>query len=82
MKHNVNSGHVKLKADPKKVEEFRASLSKLGDVYVNDAFGTAHRAHRFVNSCRFLGCFSLVFFLGVHTLEFIIISFLWKSNVY
>jgi phosphoglycerate kinase len=34
-----------VKADPKKVEEFRASLSKLGDVYVNDAFGTAHRAH-------------------------------------
>ncbi|WP_438482200.1 phosphoglycerate kinase [Oleiharenicola lentus] len=33
------------KADPKKVEEFRASLSKLGDVYVNDAFGAAHRAH-------------------------------------
>src|SRR5579864_6301747 len=33
------------KADPKTVEAFRASLSKLGDVYVNDAFGTAHRPH-------------------------------------
>uniref|UniRef100_A0A2K6B6H4 Phosphoglycerate kinase n=1 Tax=Macaca nemestrina TaxID=9545 RepID=A0A2K6B6H4_MACNE len=28
-----------------KIEAFRASLSKLGDVYVNDAFSTAHRAH-------------------------------------
>ncbi len=34
-----------VKADPVKVAAFRASLTKLGDVYVNDAFGTSHRAH-------------------------------------
>ncbi len=36
---------AKVKADPEAVKAFRASLSKLGDVYVNDAFGTAHRDH-------------------------------------
>ena len=40
-----NKDGSKTKADPEKVEGFRASLTKLGDVYVNDAFGTAHRAH-------------------------------------
>lgn len=35
----------KVKADKTKVEEFRKSLTKLADVYINDAFGTAHRAH-------------------------------------
>jgi phosphoglycerate kinase len=35
----------KLKADPEAVKAFRASLTKLGDIYVNDAFGTAHRDH-------------------------------------
>eukprot|EP00123_Amoebidium_parasiticum_P001041 comp12019_c0_seq1/m.6718 comp12019_c0_seq1/g.6718 ORF comp12019_c0_seq1/g.6718 comp12019_c0_seq1/m.6718 type:complete len:417 (-) comp12019_c0_seq1:181-1431(-) len=35
----------KKKASAEDVAKFRASLTKLGDVYVNDAFGTAHRAH-------------------------------------
>lgn len=33
------------KATPEQLAAFRKSLSSLGDVYVNDAFGTAHRAH-------------------------------------
>lgn len=36
---------AKVKADPEKVKAFRASLTKLGDVYINDAFGAAHRDH-------------------------------------
>jgi phosphoglycerate kinase len=40
-----NEDGSSVKADPAQVAAFRASLSKLGDVYVNDAFGTAHRAH-------------------------------------
>merc|ERR1711939_940201 len=35
----------KVKADKADVEQFRKGLTALGDVYVNDAFGTAHRAH-------------------------------------
>jgi phosphoglycerate kinase len=40
-----NKDGTKTKAEPEKVEAFRASLTRLGDVYANDAFGTAHRAH-------------------------------------
>jgi phosphoglycerate kinase len=36
---------TKVKADQAKVAEFRKSLTSLGDIYINDAFGTAHRAH-------------------------------------
>jgi len=41
----VDASGAKVKAEKAAVEEFRAGLRKLGDVYVNDAFGTAHRAH-------------------------------------
>ena len=33
------------KEEEKGDEKFAEKLSKLGDVWVNDAFGTAHRAH-------------------------------------
>ena len=35
----------KIKADKADVDKFRKGLTALGDVYINDAFGTAHRAH-------------------------------------
>jgi len=37
------------KADPGRVAAFREALAKHGDVFVNDAFGTAHRAHSSVS---------------------------------
>lgn len=52
MSNNLKSGEVLLlenlrfyKEEEKNVPEFAEKLSKLGDMYVNDAFGSAHRAH-------------------------------------
>ena len=49
---NLKPGQVLLlenlryyKQEEKGDKDFAEKLSKLGDVYVNDAFGTAHRAH-------------------------------------
>jgi phosphoglycerate kinase len=43
----VGADGQKVTASKTDVAAFRTSLSKLGDVYLNDAFGTAHRAHRY-----------------------------------
>merc|ERR550532_2276930 len=41
----VDADGNKIKADAAKVTEFRAAIRAMADVYCNDAFGTAHRAH-------------------------------------
>ena len=52
MSNNLQAGEVMLlenlryyKQETTGTESFAEQLSKLGDAYINDAFGTAHRAH-------------------------------------
>lgn len=40
-----NEQGEKIKADKAAVQKFCAELTQLGDVYINDAFGTCHRPH-------------------------------------
>ena len=41
----INETGKKIKVAADKIANFRNSLTQLGDIYVNDAFGTSHRAH-------------------------------------
>lgn len=56
--HKEEDMKVKTDEDKAAQEAFAKELAKLGDVYVNDAFGTAHRAHgstavicKYVDTC-------------------------------
>lgn len=53
---NADGTTTSLKAEAPAIEAFRSSLKRLGDVYVNDAFGTAHRAHSSVSGLAGLPC--------------------------
>jgi phosphoglycerate kinase len=43
--HKEEDMKAKTDEDKQKMRDFAKELAKLGNVYVNDAFGTAHRAH-------------------------------------
>lgn len=42
---SINEAGEKVKAPKEDITQFRNQLTSYGDIYVNDAFGTAHRAH-------------------------------------
>ena len=42
---NADGTEEKISASKEDIAKFAASLTKHGDVFINDAFGTAHRAH-------------------------------------
>jgi phosphoglycerate kinase len=46
---DADGNQVSEKADPVRVAQFRRDLALNGDVFVNDAFGTSHRAHSSVS---------------------------------
>ncbi len=43
--HKQEDMKAKTDEDKKKMDDFAKELAKLGDIFVNDAFGSAHRAH-------------------------------------
>lgn len=43
--HKEEDMKAKTDEDKKKMNDFAAELAKLGEIFVNDAFGSAHRAH-------------------------------------